>query len=83
MSTQSLDGRVEVHYGRAILCGVILADEDIKPGQVWQGSSGATVTVHSVDHFAGMVTYGWVEQGEPRTHKKDVFSFQCRYCLVV
>lgn len=81
MSTQR-DGRIEVQYGRAILCGVILCKDDIEPGQVWQGSSGTTVTVQAVDSD-GWVTYGWAEGDAPRTHTKDSFAFQCRYCLVI
>lgn len=77
--------RVELHRGKYTLCGGILPPEKIEPGQVWQGSSGATVTVDKVEKRGELhwVTYHWFSDDEFRDHDKDSFSFQCRYCLVL
>jgi len=74
--------RIETHYGRDIVCGHIYDASEIKPDQMWQGSSGHVVTVNSVNSH-GVVSYSWTENGEQKCHQKDSFSFQCRYCLVV
>lgn len=76
------DKRIEQHHGRTIVCGYIFPLNEIKPGQEWQGSSGSVVTIESVD-ADGWVTYWWTERGERKSHTKEAFAFQCRYCLVL
>jgi len=72
------DLRIETHNGRRIVCGHIFHRTEIRVGQVWQGSSGSTVTVTDISD--DWITY-MQSNGVP--HTKDAFSFQCRYCLVV
>lgn len=73
--------RIEEHHGEMIACGGIFHAEEIKAGQRWQGSSGHTVTVDSVN--AHSVYYSWVDRGTTVTHSKAHFAFQCRYCLIL
>jgi len=73
--------RVETHYGNRVVCGHIFAPEEIKIGSRWQASSGNTVTVTANNE--GWITYEWIEKGETRSHEKQSFAFQCRYCLIV
>lgn len=70
--------RVENHHSRNIVCGHIFDRKHIKVGQVWQGVSGATVTV--TQRNADWVTY---LQSNGVAHTKEAFAFQCRYCLVI
>lgn len=70
--------RIETHHGRQIVCGHIFGHDEIKVGQVWQGSSGSTVVV--IERNADWVKY---RQWDGSTHTKEAFAFQCRYCLVV
>jgi hypothetical protein len=71
--------RIEAHHGNHIVCGHIYPTKEIKVGQTWQGSSGSQVTITRV--HGEWVSYAWKEGSEH--HKKDAFSFQCRYCLVL
>jgi hypothetical protein len=73
--------RFEEHHGEIIACGGIFPADEIKEGQRWQGSSGHTVTVESVNDHS--VYYSWVERGTKMTHNKSRFAFQCRYCLIL
>lgn len=85
--------RIENHYGKNIVCGHIFPPEEIEIGSEWQGSSGFYVKViskrESTYKYNGKinnvvwVTYEWTEKGKIKTHEKDTFCFQCRYCLVV
>ena len=75
--------RIEVINGRALLCGHILGKEFILPGQRWAPADGSDREVLVVDICpAGWVKYTWDENGVARTHSKESFAFQCRYCLV-
>lgn len=76
-----IETRLEKHYDQWVLCGAILPKELIAPYQAWQGSSGNIVFIDSVEDE--WVNYYWYENGEKVEHSKDVFSFQCRYCLVI
>lgn len=72
--------RVEVDCktGNIIVCSHIYSKEQIKVGSHWQSSSGTTVMIETVED-------GWVTYSEHSgiSHTKDVFSFQCRYCLIL
>ena len=72
--------RVEFHHGQHILCGGIIPKDEVKTGQVWQGSRGIVVTVVSSGDW---VKYKWKVGEKTYYHEKDNFSFQCRYCLVL
>jgi hypothetical protein len=72
--------RVEQINGRYLLCGGILPNESITVGQVWAPAAGAKSTVTIVEKDDDWVTYEGTTQSK---NTKDVFSFQCRYCLVL
>lgn len=61
--------------------------DEIPVGSRWISSSGNIVTVEGLNAYGSLdsyyeVVYSWEENGEKKTHEKDVFSFQCRYCLI-
>jgi hypothetical protein len=46
------------------------------------------VTVEGINQYGSTnswyeVVYSWEENGVKKTHDKDQFAFQCRYCLIV
>ena len=66
--------------------------EDLKVGSRWIGSSGHIVTLDKIEvRDVPNSSSPWVtvhyssvkENGEVVTHDKDLFSFQCRYCLMI
>jgi len=74
---------IEEHHGRMIVCQHIYKPEEIVIGCRWQGSGGSVVTVESICNL-GWVTYSWTDvNGVKKTHEKESFAFQCRYCLIV
>jgi hypothetical protein len=74
--------RVETVNGRHLLCGGIIPRDAVKVGQRWAPASGGNYEVEVVS--AGeWVRYTWTEAGGSKSHEKDNFSFQCRYCLVL
>lgn len=75
--------RVELVHGRRLLCGHILADDQVKPAQIWAAADGGDRTVRITAVAHDWVTYTWGEHGEPKYHDKSIFAFQCRYCLVL
>jgi hypothetical protein len=75
--------RVEVVNGRKLLCGQILKHNELAVGQTWAPASGADRTVKITDIDGDWVRYEWVEGGQTVSHEKDLFAFQCRYCLVL
>lgn len=77
--------RIEKVNNKLILCGGIIHPSFIQPNQEWMSSSGHSVFVDSVtsDEHEVRVLYSWSERGELKSHEKDHFSFQCRYCLVL
>lgn len=65
---------------------------EIKVGSRWIGSSGIIVTVEKVlsypasDHEENhhyYIVYSWNENGEKKTHKKELFAFQVRYGPII
>ena len=76
-------GRIEIVHGRKPLCGVILPKHRIQHGQTWAPASGSNHTVRIIAVRDDWVCYSWQENGRTQYHEKDVFSFQCRYCLVI
>lgn len=81
--------RIEEQYGELIVCAHTFPANQIKSGQQWIGSGGARVTIDSIqlaatDAELDWITYHWYESdGEKKSHVKDSFSFQCRYCMIV
>ena len=75
--------RTEQVHGRWLLCGHILRDDQVKPGQKWAPADGSNRSVRIVAVAHDWVTYTWDEYGEPKYHDKSIFAFQCRYCLVL
>ena len=73
--------RVEKHNGKNIVCGHIFPASEIKINQLWQGSSGATVTISDIKD--DWIKYVWLENGKYMEHEKTSFAFQSRYCLVI
>ena len=71
--------RIENSNGLNILCGGILPLAMLEVGQQWVGvSSRNPVTIVAIDD--NWITYE--SDTQPR-NKKDSFSFQTRYCLVL
>lgn len=75
--------RVELIHGRHLLCGHILANDQVRAGQKWAAADGSNRSVRIVAVAHDWVTYTWDEYGEPKYHDKSIFAFQCRYCLVL
>lgn len=76
--------RIERIHGRYLLCGGLVREDFILPGQIWASADGSDreVRVHEVG--GGIVSYTWVESdGKVMEHRKLAFNFQTRYCLVV
>ena len=75
--------RVETINDRHLLCDHILHRTHLKVGQKWAPASGGnyTVTIQRIDDE--WITYAWYETDGYKSHVKDWFSFQCRYCLVL
>jgi hypothetical protein len=75
--------RVELVHGRYLLCGGLISEEQVKPGQTWAAADGSDRTV-KVDFTQGdWVGYSWQEGSQSKHHQKLIFAFQCRYCLVL
>lgn len=75
--------RLEVSHNRVMLCGHILPESAILPGQRWASADGSNREVFVVTVGDDKVEYNWVENGSLVYHTKSVFSFQTRYCLVI
>ena len=75
--------RVEEINGRFLLCGGMIPNSSIKPGQTWAPADGSkrSITIESVKE--DWVKYSWDQDNEYKTHQKLCFAFQCRYCLVL
>lgn len=81
MTTQQRYRLDPASKGGFLLCGGIIPEDMVKPGQTWEAAGGHRVEV--VDAQGGWVKYRWTEKGEVREHDKQNFAFQCRYCLVL
>lgn len=64
-------------------------ESEIEAGSRWISVCGYIVTVEGINQYGSgidplyEVVYSWEENGEKKTHQKDVFSFQCCYFLIV
>lgn len=86
--TQTTHMETEIQNGHTIVVRHFFKPDEIEVGSRWMGSSGGIVTVEGLNQYGSTdpwteVVYSWMENGEKRTHEKDCFSFQCRYCLIV
>jgi hypothetical protein len=76
----------EIIDGRRAVVRHFFKPHEIQVGSRWARADGSKgyVTVESFipDPWYEIV-YSWELNGEKYTHKKDAFSFQCRYCLIV
>ncbi len=81
--TEIIDGRKAIvrHFFKA---------HEIQVGSRWARADGSKgyVTIEGFNTYGNIdpwteVVYSWELNGEKYTHKKDAFSFQCRYCLIV
>lgn len=83
-----MDYETKIKNGYKFIVGHFFKAYEIEVGSRWISSSGGIVTVESINSYGipnpwYEVVYSWEENGEKKTHDKDVFSFQCRYCLIV
>jgi hypothetical protein len=81
--TEDINGHTAVvrHFFKA---------HEIKVGSRWCAASGSNhiVIVEGINQYGSIdpwyeVVYSWEENGMKKTHDKDVFAFQCRYCLIL
>jgi hypothetical protein len=77
----------EIISGHSVVVRHMFKEKEIKIGSNWISSSGNIVTVEEVipydDKQGIQIVYSWEENGERKTHSKESFSFQCRYCLII
>ena len=83
-----MDYETEITNGHKHIVRHFFKAHEIQVGSRWIGSSGGIVTVEGLNTYGDTdpwieVVYSWDENGVKRTNDKDVFSFQCRYCLIV
>ena len=83
-----MDYETKIQNGHKFIIGHFFNADEIQVGSRWIGSGGGIVTVEGLNTYGSIgpwieVQYSWYEKGEKRTHEKDVFAFQCRYCLIV
>mgnify|MGYP000567807005 CR=1 FL=1 len=70
---------VKTVHGRHLVVGGILPAHLVKAGQTWAPADGANHEVEITKIEDGWVTYRW----NSGAHEKDMFAFQCRYCLTL
>lgn len=82
----------EIINGNEAIVRHIFPREELSPGTRWISASGNVVTIDEIrirPPLSGEtkpwyeIYYSWFQNGEKRTHHKDHFCFQCRYCLIV
>ena len=82
----------ETINGHTAVVRHIFKGSEIQPGSIWISSGKTIVRVEKVIKRMTReadpkplfdVFYSWYENGVKKTHNKDSFSFQCRYCLIV
>jgi hypothetical protein len=83
-----MDYETKIQNGHKFIVGHFFKPHEIQIGSRWISSCGYVVTVEGLNSYGSTdpwyeVVYSWEENGVKKTHDKDVFSFQCRYCLIV
>jgi hypothetical protein len=75
--------------GHKVVVRHIFKSNEIKVGSRWiSAGGGGIVTIEGLNQYGSIdpwyeVVYSWYENGQKVTHEKDVFSFQCRYYLIL
>jgi hypothetical protein len=80
--------KIEEIKGYKAVVGHFFKESEIEIGSRWISVSGGIVTVDDINQYGSLdpfyeVVYSWVENGEKKTHQKEVFAFQCCYFLIV
>jgi hypothetical protein len=87
-----MDYETEIINGHTAIVRYIFPREELQVGSRWIGASGGIVTIEEIKIYPASdhetkhwyeIYYSWEEGGEKKTHHKDYFSFQCRYCLIL
>jgi len=83
-----MDYKTKITNGHKHIVHHFFKTHEVQVGSRWIDSSGGIVTVEGFNTYGSTnpwieVVYSWDENGAKRTNDKDVFSFQCRYCLIV
>lgn len=83
-----MDYEIQVTNGHKHIVRHFFKADEIEVGSRWISASGLIVTVEGFESYGSIdpyieVVYSWYENGEKKIYEKDVFSFQCRYCLIV
>lgn len=79
---------IEVTKGHKHIVRHFFKAHEIQVDSRWIGVCGHIVTVEGINSYGSEspwyeIVYSWEENGVKQTHDKDLFSFQCRYCLIV
>jgi hypothetical protein len=85
-----MDYETETINGHRAVVRHFFKPHEIQIGSRWCAASGSNhiVTIEDIIHYGSTdpwykVVYSWGENGVKKTHEKDQFSFQCRYCLII
>jgi hypothetical protein len=86
-----MDYETEIIDGRKAVVRHFFEPHEIQVGSRWARADGSKgfVTVEGFKYYGSTnpydwnVVYSWELNGEKFTHEKEVFAFQCRYCLIV
>ena len=80
----------EIIDGRKAIVRHFFEAHEIQIGSRWARADGSKgyVTVEGFECYGSIdpwieVVYSWEKDGKKFTHEKEVFAFQCRYCLIV
>ena len=80
----------EIIDGRRAVVRHFFKVHEIQVGSRWARADGSKgyVTVEGFQCYGSIdpwieVVYSWELNGEKFIHEKDVFAFQCRYCLII
>ena len=85
-----MDYETEIINGNKCVVRHIFKAHEIEIGSRWQSADGGKLiaTIEGLNEYGSEnpwieVVYSYVLNGEKLTYEKDVFNFQCRYCLIV
>ena len=87
-ATKPMDYETKIQNGHKFIVGHFFKPHEIQIGSRWIGSGGGVVTVEGLNTYGSTdpwveVMYSWYQHDVKVTFEKDVFAFQCRYCLIV
>jgi hypothetical protein len=85
-----MDYETEIIDGRKAIVRHFFKAHEIQVGSRWARADGSKgfVTVEGFNTYGSIdpwteVVYSWEKGGVKFIHEKEVFAFQCRYCLIV